>query len=211
MENSPHMKLVGYASHIIIIDQFQEGGGDNLDLQELVAYQNSENTGEANSTNEGYKQNGRETTNQNPNSAEMSQRSTPSIMKKKTSGMDIRKTPIRSSDDGGDKNPPRKILEKTHVAHTPIKRKINMSSVEISTPEDQESPHAMDTDEIIEELDWSAQRFLETREIDDVIMTRDPEIFEEEFSTLNHRAYNCETKKLLLEKVNTKNKNSSKR
>jgi transcription elongation factor GreA-like protein len=27
-----HMQLVGYASHFIKIEQFQEGGGDNLDL-----------------------------------------------------------------------------------------------------------------------------------------------------------------------------------
>jgi hypothetical protein len=132
-------------------------------------------------------------------------------MKNRTSGMDTRKTPVGGSDDGGDKNPPRKNLEKTHVAHTPIKRKINMSLVEINAPEDQESPHAMDMDEIIEEHDWSAQRLLETREIVDAIMTQDPKIFEEESVTLHHAAYNHETKKLLLEKVNTKNKKSSER
>jgi hypothetical protein len=30
-----HIQLVGYASHFIIIEQFQEGGEDNLDLREL--------------------------------------------------------------------------------------------------------------------------------------------------------------------------------
>jgi len=110
------MQLVRYASHFIIIEQFQEGGKDNVDLQELAAYQNSKNTGEVNSTNEGYKQHSRETTNQNPNSSITSQRSTPSRMKSRTSGMDTRKTPVGGSYDGGDKNPPRKSLEKTHVA-----------------------------------------------------------------------------------------------
>jgi hypothetical protein len=40
-------------------------------------------------------------------------------------------------------------------------------------------------------------------------MNEDPDIFEEEFSTLQHATYNRETKKLLLEKNNTKNKKSS--
>jgi hypothetical protein len=52
---------------------------------------------------------------------------------------------------------------------------------------------------------------LETREIVDAIITQDPKIFEEESVTLHHAAYNHETKKLLLEKVNTKNKRSSER
>jgi hypothetical protein len=63
------------------------------------------------------------------------------------------KTPIGGSYDDGDKKPPRKILEKTHVAQTPIKRKRNVSSMETNIPEEQEIPHAMDVDEIIEELD----------------------------------------------------------
>jgi hypothetical protein len=53
-------------------------------------------------------------------------------MKRKTSGVDTRKTLVGGSNDGGGKNPPRKSLEKTHVAYTPIKRKINLSLVEIN-------------------------------------------------------------------------------
>lgn len=56
------MQLVGYSSHFTRIEQFQEGGGDNLDLQELAAYQISNDRGEINSTNEGHRQHGRETT-----------------------------------------------------------------------------------------------------------------------------------------------------
>jgi hypothetical protein len=82
-----------------------------------VAYQNSNNSGEVNSTNEVHKQHDKETTNQNPNSLETSQRSTPSRMESRTSGIDIIKTPVGGSvNDGGDKNPPRKSLEKTLVA-----------------------------------------------------------------------------------------------
>jgi hypothetical protein len=36
-----YMQLVGYASHFIIIEQFQEGGEDNLYLRELASYQHS--------------------------------------------------------------------------------------------------------------------------------------------------------------------------
>ena len=42
-------------------------------------------------------------------------------------------------------------------------------------------------------------------------MTQDPEIFEEESITLHKATYNHETKKLLLEKTNTKNKKSPER
>jgi hypothetical protein len=69
----------------------------------------------------------------------------------------------------------------------------------------------MDMDEIIEEPDCSVERLLEMREISNAIMTKDPEIFEEEPATLHHVAYNRETKKLLLEKFNMKDKKSSKR
>jgi hypothetical protein len=74
-----HMQLVGYSSHFIRVERFQEADGDNLDLQELTTYQNSSNSIELNSKNEIYKKNGRETT--NPNSLTTSQRSTPSRMK----------------------------------------------------------------------------------------------------------------------------------
>jgi hypothetical protein len=91
------MQLVGYDSHIIKIEQFQEGGGDNLDIYKLAAYHNSYNRGEVNSKNDGYKHHNRETINQNPNSSTMSQRITSSRMNNKTSGMDTRKTPVGGS------------------------------------------------------------------------------------------------------------------
>jgi hypothetical protein len=39
-----HMELVGYSSNFTKIEQFQEGGRDNLDLHEIVAYQVSNET-----------------------------------------------------------------------------------------------------------------------------------------------------------------------
>ena len=54
-----HMQLVGYSSHFVKVQQFQEGGEDNFDPQELATYQNSNNSGEVNSTNEVHKQHSR--------------------------------------------------------------------------------------------------------------------------------------------------------
>jgi hypothetical protein len=51
----------------------------------------------------------------------------------------------------------------------------------------------MDMAELIEEPGRSAQRLLETREIVDVVITQDLEIFEEESVTLYHTTYNHET------------------
>jgi hypothetical protein len=130
-------------------------------------------------------------------------------MKSRISGMDTRKTSVGGSDDGGDKDPPNKSLEKTHITCTHVKRKRNISLVEINAPEVQESPWEMDMDELIEEPRWFAHRLLEMREIINAMMTHDPEIFEDEYVTLHHMAYNRETKKLLLEKVDAKNKKSS--
>lgn len=48
----------------------------------------------------------------------------------------------------------------------------------------------MDVDELIEEPNWSKQRLLETREIDESLVTQEPKIFEEEFVTLQAAAYN---------------------
>lgn len=81
--------------------------------------------------------------------------------------------------------------------------------MERNTPEFQEILHVMEMDELIEEPAWSVQRLLETREIVDAMMTQDPEIFEGESITLHRVTYNRETKKLLLEKFDTKNKMSS--
>jgi hypothetical protein len=45
----------------------------------------------------------------------------------------------------------------------------------------------------------------------EAMITQEPEIFEEEYVTLHHTTYNHESKHLLLEKFNTKNKRSSER
>jgi len=81
-------------------------------------------------------------------------------------------------------------LEKSHTMYTSIKRKINTPTTRLNIPEVQESPQAMDVDELIEEPNWFAQRLLETREIVEPVITREPKIFEEESVTIHHVAYN---------------------
>jgi len=54
------MELIGYSSYFTKIEQFQEGGRDNLDLPEIAAGEVSNNMEEIISTNEGYRQHGRE-------------------------------------------------------------------------------------------------------------------------------------------------------
>jgi hypothetical protein len=67
----------------------------------------------------------------------------------------------------------------------------------------------MDVDEVIEEPNCSEKILLETREIVEALVTQELEIFEEEFFTLHHVAYLKNSKKLLIEKVNMKNKKVS--
>jgi hypothetical protein len=74
---STHMELIGYSSYFTKVEQFQEGGGDNIDLHEIRTYQFLDDMEEINSTNEGHRQHGREVTDKNPNSPTMSQKSTP--------------------------------------------------------------------------------------------------------------------------------------
>jgi hypothetical protein len=164
---------------------------------------------ELSSTNEGYRQQGREAMNKNPNSPTVSQKSTQVRTKPRSSGLEMRKTPTESSDDGGDKDPTKKNLEKSHIVYTSAKRKRETQKTRLDVPETQESPQEMDVDELIEEPSWSEKRLLETQEIIEALVTQEPKIFEEESVTLHHTAYNRSSKKLLIEKVNTKNKKVS--
>jgi hypothetical protein len=60
------MELIGYYSYFTKIEQFQEGGNDNLDISEVATDQVSNNMEELISTNEGYRQHGREVADKNP-------------------------------------------------------------------------------------------------------------------------------------------------
>jgi len=90
-----------------------------------MAYQVSDDIEEINNTNEGHIHHGMEVTDKNLNSPTTSQQNTPSRTNNKTNCMDIRKASARGSGDGGDKDPPRKSLEKSHITYTFVKRKRN--------------------------------------------------------------------------------------
>jgi hypothetical protein len=150
-KSTTHIELVGYSSYFTRIKQFQEGGRDNLNLHEIVEDQVLDDMKEINNTNEGHRHHGREVTYKNPNSPTTSQKSTPSRTKNRISGMEMRNESFGGSDDGGDRDPPRKSLEKYYIAYNFVKRKRNTSKTRLRIPEIQESPRAMDIDELIEE------------------------------------------------------------
>jgi hypothetical protein len=75
------------------------------------------------STNEGYRQHGKEVADRNPNSPTVSQKSFSVRTKPRSVVIYMRKTPNKSSNDGGDKDTPKKNLEKSHTIYTFAKRK----------------------------------------------------------------------------------------
>ena len=64
----------------------------------------------------------------------------------------------------------------------------------------------MEVDEVIEEPSWTEQTLMETREIVEDLTSQEPKIFEQEYFTLHHVTYHKNSNKLLIEKVNMKNK-----
>jgi hypothetical protein len=74
-------------------------------------------------TNEGYLQHGSEVVVRNPNSPTISHKSTLLRIKHRRSGIKIRKTSVESSESDGDKDPPKKNIEKSHTIYTSSKRK----------------------------------------------------------------------------------------
>jgi hypothetical protein len=70
------MSLVGYSSYFTKIEQFKEGGGENLNLSETLVNESLNDIEELSNTNECYQQQGIEVTNKNSNYSIVSQRST---------------------------------------------------------------------------------------------------------------------------------------
>jgi hypothetical protein len=199
-----HMSLIGYSSYFTRIEQFKEGGGDNLNILETSSDQAFNDLEELTSANEGYRKQSREAMDKNPNSLTVAQKSTSVRTKPRSSGLEMRKTDVGSSNDGSDKDPTKKNLEKTHIVYTFSKRKRDTKKIGLGVLETQERPWVMDVDKIIKEPSWFEQILLETQEIIESLVTREPKILEKEFLSLHHAAYNRASKKLLIEKVNTK-------
>jgi hypothetical protein len=94
---------------------------------------------------------GRDTTNKNPNSPNISQKSTLTKTKPRSSGLEQRRTSAGNSDDGGDKDRTKKTIEKYHTIHTSIKRKRETQKGGQDLPEIEESPKSMKVYNVIEE------------------------------------------------------------
>jgi hypothetical protein len=116
------------------------GGWDHFNLPENLVNESLNDMEELSSTNECYRQQGIEVTNKNPKSPIVSQRSTPTRTKPRSSGLETRKTTTRNSNDGGDKDPTKKNIEKSHVVHTSYKIKRETRKTGLEIPEIQESP-----------------------------------------------------------------------
>jgi hypothetical protein len=168
------MSLVGYASYFSKSVQFEEGGGDNQNLPEASIENTLNDIEELASTNEYYKQRGRETTNKNPNSPNVSQKSTSTKTKPRSSGQEQRRSSTGNSDDGGDKDPTKKTIEKPHIVHTSTKRKREVQKEGQELPEIEGSPKDMEVDDVIEEPSWEEQRMIETRVIAEELASQEP-------------------------------------
>jgi len=70
-----NIPLMGYSSYFTNIENFK-GGGDNLNHPKTLVNESMNDVEYLASTNECYRKQGREVTNENPNSHTMSQRST---------------------------------------------------------------------------------------------------------------------------------------
>jgi hypothetical protein len=111
---------------------------------------------------------------------------------------------LGNSGDGGDENPPKGNIGKTHISPVALKRKRDVTQKgekEIPVPE----PEDMEVDVEEEELDWATQILLENREITQELACQEPLIFRRNLSHCT-TTFNKESKKLLIEKINLKNK-----
>jgi hypothetical protein len=103
------------------------------------------------STNECYRKRGREETNKNPNSPNISQKSASTNTKPRSSGLEQRRTSARNSDNDGDKDPTNKIMDKSHIVHTSITRKRETQKRGHDVLGIEESPKVMEVDDVREE------------------------------------------------------------
>jgi hypothetical protein len=89
---------------------------------------------------------------------------------------------LGNSGGGGDENPPKGNIGKTHTAPVALKRKRDVTQKgEIPVPESED----MEVDAEEEDLDWATQRLLENKEITQELSCQEPLIFEEESVTLH--------------------------
>jgi hypothetical protein len=92
---SAHMSLVGYSSYFVSLNSSRKEEETIKISLETSIDEALNDIKELASTNECYRQKGREATNKNPNSPSVSQRSTPAKTKPRSSGLETRKTPAK--------------------------------------------------------------------------------------------------------------------
>jgi hypothetical protein len=97
-------------------------------------------------------------------------------------------------------------MGKYHTLQTSIKIKRETQKWGQDLPEIEEIPKSMEVYDIIEDPIWSKKILIKARVIIEGLASQELEIFEEEFVTLHHVAYHKNSKNLLIEKVNMKNK-----
>jgi hypothetical protein len=118
-----------------------------------------------------------------------------------------RKSTVGSVGDGGDKDPPKKSIEKSHAVSGSSKRKRDTVEKENQGVQECEiNSEEMEVDTIVGVPDWAEQQLIESITIVEELACDEPIVFEEEYVTLHHVAFNQSSKKLQIEKVNLKNK-----
>jgi hypothetical protein len=111
----------------------------------------------------------------------------------------------------GEKNHPKVNLENPQKLPISRKRKRGTSKDGESDdiPGEEIVPKDMELDVNVEEIEFAdeEQMIQESRMISRELSTQEPIIFEEESLTLHHATFNKSSRKLVIEKINAKNKN----
>jgi hypothetical protein len=101
-------------------------------------------------------------------------------------------------------------LERPHKLPVTSKRKrqTNQQEVEEVTPEDKVVLEDMDLDANIEDIEFpdEEKRLQESREVAAELETQEPVFFEEESLTVHNALFDKDSKKLIFERIHSKNK-----
>jgi hypothetical protein len=205
-----HMTYVGYSVSFAKTFLFGEEEGDSQNPQGLPVEKLQEDIETIISTTDQHRQRGRVVNERSSWSPNVSQKSGLPKGKPQNSVQEQRKSSMDNSDDGGEQNPPKGNLENPHKLPIASKRKrgTNKEGESEDIPGDEIVPEDMELDVNIEEIEFAGeeQRLEESKTIAKELATQEPIIFEEESLTLHHATFNKNSRKLVIEKINAKNK-----
>jgi hypothetical protein len=110
-----HMSVVDYGSSFVKTTQFKEGSGDNHNPMEAIPDKVHDDIDTLVNTNDQHKQKGQtvRSGNLNPNSPNVSQRSSSTKNQTQGSSLGQKNSHLGNSGDGGDENPPKENFGKT--------------------------------------------------------------------------------------------------